>query len=136
MRSHAGARPFAPPLQRRPVPRLPPYAPVERSSPAVSPVPEPPHWPVGHVPLARLSANTSLETAKRSARRGLHVARDVYTNGGTGGPQRGESCQASGAPSSKSQGQRGGPLGVSAGQSTRAKRSVLRRSHKLARLPW
>ena len=35
----------------RTVPSLHPYAPVERSSAPMSALPEPPHWPLGHVPL-------------------------------------------------------------------------------------
>ena len=40
-----------PPLQRRTVPSLHPYAAVERPSPAMSAMPEPPHWTLGHVPI-------------------------------------------------------------------------------------
>src|SRR5437867_13414781 len=50
--SHAGALPFAPTLQRRTVPSLHPYATVERPSAAMSSMPEPPHWPLGHVPIS------------------------------------------------------------------------------------
>ena len=50
--SHAGALPFAPTLQRRTVPRVHPYAPVERSPTAMSSLPEPPHWTVGHIPIS------------------------------------------------------------------------------------
>src|SRR5262249_51791266 len=46
MLSHASALAFAPPLQRRTVPNVPPYAPVERASAAMSSLPEPPHWPL------------------------------------------------------------------------------------------
>jgi hypothetical protein len=35
-----------------PVPSVHPYTPVERASAALSPVPEPPHWPLGHLPLS------------------------------------------------------------------------------------
>src|SRR5439155_21479960 len=52
MLSHAGALPFAPTLQRRTVPSLHPYATVERPSAAMSSMPEPPHWPLGHVPIS------------------------------------------------------------------------------------
>src|SRR5262245_12825281 len=51
MLSHAGALAFTPPLQRRTVPSIYPYAPVERSSAAMSSLPEPPHWTVGHLPI-------------------------------------------------------------------------------------
>src|SRR5438445_11779641 len=51
MLSHAGTLTCAPPLQRRPVPSLHPYAPVERPSAAMSSLPEPSHWPLGHVPV-------------------------------------------------------------------------------------
>ena len=49
---HAGALPFASTLQRRPVPSVHPYAPVERSSAAMSSLPESPHWTVGHIPIS------------------------------------------------------------------------------------
>src|SRR5262245_4365679 len=48
---HAGALVCPPPLQRRSVSRLYPYAAVERPSPAMSPVPEPGHRSVGDIPL-------------------------------------------------------------------------------------
>src|SRR5215831_12434669 len=50
--SHAGALPFASTLQRRTAPSVHPYAPVERSSAAMSSLPEPPHWTVGHIPIS------------------------------------------------------------------------------------
>src|SRR5215831_13354479 len=49
MRSHAGALPCLPPLQRRIVPSVPPSTPVERSSAPMSSVPEPYHGTVGHI---------------------------------------------------------------------------------------
>src|SRR6266849_5796944 len=49
--SHGGALPCAPTLQRCTVPSLHPYAPVERPSAAMSSMPEPPHWTLGHVPI-------------------------------------------------------------------------------------
>src|SRR5262249_5203893 len=52
IRSHAGTLAFAPPLQRRTVPSLHPYAPVERPSTAMSSMPEPPHRTLGHVPVS------------------------------------------------------------------------------------
>src|SRR5262245_47854762 len=52
MLSHAGTLAFAPPLQRRTVPSVHPYAPVERSSAPMSSLPEPPHWTVGHLPIS------------------------------------------------------------------------------------
>src|SRR5215510_5170135 len=52
MLSHASTLPFAPPLQRRPVQSLPPYAPVERPSAAMSALPEPRHGTLGHVPVS------------------------------------------------------------------------------------
>src|SRR5437588_5853895 len=52
MLSQAGALPFASTLQRRTVPSLHPYAPVERPSTAMSSLPEPPHWPLGHVSIS------------------------------------------------------------------------------------
>jgi hypothetical protein len=51
MRSHAGALACASPLQRRTVPSLHPYAPMERSPTAVPPMPEPPHRTLGPLPL-------------------------------------------------------------------------------------
>src|SRR5215510_12350556 len=51
MLSHAGTLAFAPPLQRRTVPSVPPYAPVARSSAPMSSLPESPHWTVGHLPI-------------------------------------------------------------------------------------
>src|SRR5262249_46295615 len=50
--SHADALPFARPLQRCTVPSLHPSAAVARSSTAMSALPEPPHWPVGHIPIS------------------------------------------------------------------------------------
>src|SRR5262245_36602085 len=52
MLSHAGTLPFEPPLQRRTVPSLHPYAPVAISSAAMSALPERPHWTLGHVPVS------------------------------------------------------------------------------------
>src|SRR5215831_10358724 len=52
MLSHADALAFTPALQRRPVPSLHPYTPVERPSAAMSALPERPHWPLGHVPVS------------------------------------------------------------------------------------
>src|SRR5919108_1389967 len=52
MLSHAGTLAFAPPLQRCTVSSLHPYAPVERSPAPMSPVPEPPRWTMGDVPLS------------------------------------------------------------------------------------
>jgi hypothetical protein len=52
MLSHAGTLAFAPPLQRRTVPSVHPYTTVARSSAAMSALPEPPHWPVGHLPIS------------------------------------------------------------------------------------
>ena len=48
---HAGALVSPPPLQRRTVSSLHPYAAVERSSAPMSPVPEPRRRSLGHVPL-------------------------------------------------------------------------------------
>src|SRR5215831_1295174 len=49
---HAGALVRPPTLQRRSMSRLHPYVAVERSSPPVSPVPEPGHRSVGDIPLS------------------------------------------------------------------------------------
>src|SRR5207253_6585824 len=48
---HAGALVRSPTLQCRPMSILHPYAPVERSPVAMSPVPEPRRRSVGHIPL-------------------------------------------------------------------------------------
>src|ERR671930_497492 len=52
MLSQAGTLACAPPLQRCPVSSLHPYAPVASSPAPLSPVPEPPRWTLGDVPLA------------------------------------------------------------------------------------
>src|SRR5262249_17305009 len=54
MLSHADTLPFAPPLQRRTVPSLHSYTPVERPSTAMSSMPERSHWPLGHVPVSTM----------------------------------------------------------------------------------
>src|SRR5262245_15054929 len=49
---HASALPSASTLQRRTVPSVHPYSPVERSAAAMSALPEPPHWRLGYVPVS------------------------------------------------------------------------------------
>src|SRR5437870_13191083 len=51
MLSHADVLIYPPTLRCRTMPSLHPYVALERSSPPMSSVPEPPHWTLGHVPL-------------------------------------------------------------------------------------
>src|SRR5215831_4378730 len=57
---YGGALIHSPTPQRRPVSGLHPYAAVERSSPPMSPVPEPPCWSLGDLSLPAWTATLPL----------------------------------------------------------------------------